>query len=102
MIQSLASAVPQVARLCEQHGVRKLAAFGSAVSGRFDLETSDFDFVVTFRDTVSHGYANRYLDFAEALERVLGRKVDLVTERSVRRPSFRRSIEAEHEIIYEN
>ena len=102
MIPSLANAVPQVARLCEQHGVRKLAAFGSAVNGRFEPETSDFDFVVSFRDTASHGYANRYLDFAEALERLLGRKVDLVTERSVRRPSFRRSIEAEHEIIYEN
>ncbi len=102
MIPSLASAVPQVARLCEEHGVRKLAAFGSAVSGRFDPEASDFDFVVSFQDTASHGYADRYLDFAEALERLLGRKVDLVTERSIRRPSFRRSIESAHEIIYEN
>ena len=72
------------------------------MSGRFDPETSDFDFLVSFRDSASPGYADRYLDFAEALERLLGRKVDLVTERSVRRPSFRRAIESAHEVIYES
>ena len=102
MIPSLANAVPKVTRLCEQHGVRRLAAFGSAVNGRFDPAKSDFDFIVSFEDTASHGYADRYLNFAEALERLLGRKVDLITERSVRRPSFRRAIEAAHEVIYEH
>ena len=101
MISMLADSRPDLARLCEQHGVKRLAAFGSAVSGHFDPATSDFDFVVAFTDTVSSDYADRYLDFAEALERLLGRKVDLVTERSIRRPSFRRAIEAAHEVIYE-
>ena len=81
--------------------MRRLAAFGSAVNGRFDPVTSDYDFVVSFRDSSSPGYADRYFDFAEALERLLGRKVDLITERSVRRPSFRRAVE-EAEVIYES
>lgn len=72
------------------------------MNGRFDPAKSDFDFVASFQDTASHGYADRYLNFAEALERLLGRKVDLITERSVRRPSFRRAIEAAHEVIYEH
>ena len=101
MISLLANSRPEIARLCDQHGVKHLAAFGSAVSGSFDPATSDFDFVVAFRDTASPDYADRYLDFADALERLLGRKVDLVTERSIRRPSFRRAIEAAHEVVYE-
>lgn len=90
-----------LAHLCEAHGVKRLVAFGSAVNGCFDPATSDFDFVVAFNDTTSADYANRYLDLAEAMERLLGRKVDLVTERSIRRPSFRRAIESEQEVIYE-
>ena len=98
----LADSKTDLARLCETHRVKRLAAFGSAVSGRFDPAQSDFDFIVAFCDTASPDYASRYLDFAEALERLLGRKVDLVTERSIRRPSFRRAIESAHEVIYES
>ncbi len=101
MIPMLANSTPELARLCEAYGVKRLAAFGSAVSGHFDPATSDFDFIVAFRDTAAPDYANRYFDFAEALERLLGRKVDLVTERSIRRPSFRRAIEAAQEVLYE-
>jgi predicted nucleotidyltransferase len=102
MISQLSQRKPEVARLCEEHGVRRLTAFGSAVTGAFSPESSDFDFVVAFRDTRSADYANRYYDFAEALERLLGRKVDLVTDRSIRRPSFRRAIESANEVIYES
>ncbi len=101
MISTLADAKSELAQLCKAHGVRRLAAFGSAVNGRFNLKTSDYDFVVTFSDTVSPDYADRYFDFAESLERLLGRKVDLVTERSIRRQSFRRAIETANEVIYE-
>ena len=102
MTSTLADSKTDLARLCEAHGVKRLAVFGSAVSGNFDPATSDFDFIVAFRDTASPDYADRYLDFAEALERMLGREVDLVTERSVRRPSFRQAIESSQEVIYEH
>ena len=91
----------EIAELCRRYGVERIALFGSAVSGRFDPTASDLDFVVRFSDRQpTGGYAERYLDFADSLERLLGRRVDLVTEQSIRNPYFRREIEATREILY--
>jgi len=65
----------EIAGLCRTYGVERLEAFGSAVTEEFDDEASDLDFVVRFADR-SSGYADRYLDFAQALEELFGRDVD--------------------------
>ena len=87
--------------LCQQYGVRRLDLFGSAATGAFDAATSDLDFVAEFADTRSPGYSDRYLGFAEALETVFGRPVDVITERSIRNPYFRQSVEASRQPIYD-
>ena len=76
---------------CQRFGVRRLEVFGSAARDDFDRAKSDFDFIVSFADRIPGTYADRYLDFADALERLLGRKVDLLTERCIRNPWFRAS-----------
>ena len=86
--------------LCQQYGVRRLDLFGSAATGAFDAATSDLDFVATFADTRSPGYADRYLGFAEALETLFGRPVDVITERSIRNPYFRQAVEASRQPTY--
>jgi predicted nucleotidyltransferase len=92
---------PDIARLCQVHGVRKLELFGSAVGESFNRDTSDFDFVVDFADR-SPGYARRYLSLADSLESLLGRKVDLITERSIKNPYLRSSINATKVVVYES
>ena len=87
--------------LCRHYGVRHLDLFGSAATGAFAEATSDLDFVVTFADTRSPGYADRYLGFAEALETLFGRRVDVITERSIRNPYFRKAVEASRQPIYD-
>lgn len=87
-----------VAQLCRRFGVRRPDLFGSAASGMF-TEESDLDFVVDFADR-SPGYAMRYLHLAEALETLLGRSVHLVTERSIRSPWFRDSVEQHKVNVY--
>jgi hypothetical protein len=87
--------------LCETYGVRRLDLFGSAATGAFDAATSDLDFVATFADTRSPGYADRYLGFAEALETLFGRSVDVITERSIRNPNFRQAVEVSRQPIYD-
>lgn len=70
-----------LAEQCRRFGVQRLEIFGSATRGDFNSAQSDFDFVVSFADKTLGTYADRYLDFATALEHLFGRKVDLLTER---------------------
>ncbi len=83
-----------LARLCRMAGVRRLAAFGSAVRPDFGPE-SDVDLLVEFRDVESPGYADRFLQFAEEAERILGRRVDLLTPHALQNPYLRRRVEIE-------
>ncbi|MFT4052709.1 MAG: nucleotidyltransferase domain-containing protein [Microbacterium sp.] len=77
-----------IRRVCERYGVERLRVFGSVLTDRFDPETSDVDFLVTFqseRENLFHDF----FDLKFELERIVGRGVDLVVERSVRNPFFK-------------
>jgi hypothetical protein len=79
-----------------------LQLFGSAATGAFSHATSDLDFIAEFADTQSADYADRYLDFAEALEKLFERRVDVLTKRSIRNPYFRAEVERTAQVIYED
>ncbi len=91
----------KLAEECRRFGVRRLEVFGSAAGSDFNPAKSDFDFIVSFTDKTPGTYADRYFDFAVAVERLLGRKVDLLTERCIRNPYFRREVEAARQIVYD-
>jgi predicted nucleotidyltransferase len=102
MIAIVEEQKPELSELCRRYQVERLDVFGSATTERFAPDQSDLDFVVRFGDRQPTGdYADRYLDFAEALERLFHRPVDLVTEESIRNPFFRREIEATRQLLYE-
>ena len=90
-----------IASLCRQHKVKRLDVFGSAARGNFVPGRSDLDFIVQFTSSGFPGYADAFLDFAESLERLLGNKVDLLTERMIRNPYFRAEVENTRENIYD-
>ena len=90
-----------LAVLCRRFKVRRLDLFGSAAKGTFNPQSSDLDFLVSLDDSSSSGYTENYFGLAQELERLLQRRVDLVTERSVRNPYFRQVIEATRQPIYE-
>jgi predicted nucleotidyltransferase len=102
MIDVVTRHLDEIAALCRQFGVRRLDLFGSAAAGAFDPATSDLDFVATFSDTAAPNYAERYLNFAEALEALFGRPVDVVIDRSIRNPHFRRAVEATRQPVYDD
>jgi len=92
---------PQLAELCLRYGVERLYLFGSAATGGFAEATSDIDFIVEMADRRPTGaYADRYLGLAEELERLFGRRVDLITEESVRNPYFRHEVESTRQLVY--
>lgn len=87
--------------LCKTYDVQQLDLFGSAVNGTFHLASSDLDFIVSFREPENRGYAKRYYYFAESLETLFRRKVDLLTEPMIGDPDFRDTIERTRQNIYE-
>ena len=92
-----------LARLCEERRVERLDVFGSAVTGDFDPETSDLDFLVTFQESAADGDAfKRQIGLQDALEALFGRKVDVVPERSITNEYFRANVEDTREPIYPN
>ena len=78
MLESRLNANQQQAlkRFCEEHGVTKLAFFGSILTEGFKDE-SDVDIMVEFALGRTPGYA--FFGLADELEAILGRKVDLTT-----------------------
>ncbi|MCW3103587.1 MAG: nucleotidyltransferase [Bacteroidetes bacterium] len=84
--------INQIKALCEQHKVKELFVFGSAVSERFN-EQSDVDLVVEFWEMDINTYADNYFDFIEKLENLLGRKVDLITAKYLKNRIFIRRLE---------
>ncbi len=92
--------IDDLARLCEERRVARLDVFGSAVTGEFDPETSDLDFLVTFRDPADDGELRKRFDLAHALEDLFGRKVDVVPESSITNPYFRANVEDTREPVY--
>ena len=101
MIAEITARQGQLASLCERYGVLKLDLFGSAARGGFNPTASDLDFVALFADRTNPSYVDRYLEFADALEALFERSVDLVTERSIRSPFLRRAVDIDRETIYE-
>lgn len=100
MIELIRANQQAIAALCRQYGIRKLDVFGSAATGAFDPATSDIDFLVDLGG-YERGVAKRYLRFADALEELLRRKVDLVTESSITNPYFRYMVDRSREPVYE-
>jgi uncharacterized protein len=89
-----------VASLCRQFGVAALDVFGSAVNGQFDPSHSDYDFIVRFHPRPDVTMARRYLAFHQALEALLGRTVDLMTDHPIDNPYLRRAITATRTALY--
>ena len=79
MQADIAGKLGPLADLCRGYGVARLEVFGSAARELdFDPRRSDFDFLVEFERRSDLPPLEQFFGFAEALEQLLGRPVDLV------------------------
>ena len=85
--------------LCQQYHVRTMYVFGSACTDAFRGD-SDVDILISFKDLSIEQYTDNYFDLHYALEDLLGRKVDLLTENSLSNPYFIESIEETKQLLY--
>jgi predicted nucleotidyltransferase len=79
--------------LCQRYGVQRLDVFGSAARGDFDPAHSDLDLIVQMQGEREPGYARRFCGFAEELEALYQRPVDLLTERMIKNPYFKAEVQ---------
>lgn len=99
---NIAAKLPAVADLCLKHRVRRLALFGSGVSGRFDAEAgSDLDFVAEFEPMSPRDHADVYFGLMEDLHRLLGVPVDLVEAAAIRNPYFQEAVRSTQVVLFE-
>ena len=89
-----------IADLCRRLGVARLELFGSAATLAFEAGRSDYDFLVELDPKAPGSRAARLIDLAEALERLLGAKVDLVNPRYIRNPYFAAKVQRTRIPVY--
>jgi len=85
--------------LCKSHKVKRLYAFGSVLTDKFN-DQSDIDLIVDFSDIQLLDYADNYFDFKFSLEDILKRPVDLLEEKAIKNPYFKKAIEKNKQLIY--
>ena len=78
--QHVQDKLPEVIAILKKHGVNKAYLFGSVCTDRFSHD-SDVDFLIAFDKNLKPNQRGAFhLNLYDALEQVLNRKVDLVTE----------------------
>ena len=99
MIESIEVRREALSKLCSEYHVGSLEVFGSAATGKL-RDDSDLDFLVDFRAVDSMSLADQYFGLLGALEELFGRKVDLLTRRSLRNPYFVDSVEKTRQLLF--
>lgn len=82
------------------HDVKTLYAFGSSVNNQFDEASSDIDLLIEIdtQDPIKRG--ENLMSLWEKLEFFFQRKVDLLTNSSIRNPILRQNIDSSKVLIY--
>lgn len=91
----------EILSLCESHDVKSLYAFGSATTDKFNEDLSDIDLLVKLdtKDPIKRG--ENLMDLWDKFEKIFQRKVDLLTNASIKNPILRKSIDSYKILIYD-
>ncbi len=91
--------INRIKKLCKQYRVRTFSAFGSVTREDFRSD-SDIDFVVDFDENDPFIYTDLYFQLKEKLEKLLKRQIDLIEERGIKNPYFRKELDKTKILIY--
>jgi predicted nucleotidyltransferase len=92
--------LPSINTLLEKHKIEGAWLFGSVLTSNFNQD-SDIDLLITLQEGLDPVDAGGHLwDLTFELEDLLHRKVDLVSERSIKNPYFQKEIGATKYFIY--
>lgn len=87
--------------LCKSHSVESLYAFGSSIRPDFNEKTSDIDLLIEldYDDPIERG--ENLINLWDNLENFFQRKVDLLTDSSIKNPVLRATIDRTKVLIYD-
>jgi len=87
--------------LQKNSAVRRFYLFGSILTPHFDTTTSDIDVLVETENIPAEEKGEQLITLWEELEKLFARKVDLLTENSLRNPYLTQEITQTRKLIYD-
>jgi hypothetical protein len=99
MLALIEHKITELRKLCKEFDVARMYVFGSASTGNSTFD-SDIDLLISFKDISFEKYTDNYFELHEQLELLLEKRVDLITERSLKNPYFIASLEDSKKLIY--
>jgi uncharacterized protein len=92
----------ELKEICKKLNIKRLYAYGSAVTSDKFRENSDIDFLISFEDSLSpEEYSENYFHLQYQLRKLFNREIDVITERSLSNPYFIESVNKNKVLIYE-
>lgn len=91
----------KVLRLFVINKVSKAYLFGSITTPQFEPEKSDVDIIIELSEMPPLEKGETLIRLWEALEEAFGRKVDLITDKPIKNPYFKKAIEETKVLIYD-
>jgi len=91
--------IERIKQLCNKYRVKKCSVFGSVLTEDFS-SNSDIDFVVDFDENDPIKYTDLYFRLKNSLEQIFKRQIDLIEERGIKNPFFKKEIDKSKVVIY--
>jgi len=88
---------PEIKRLCQFLAVRNLYLVGSAARNDF-TENSDIDILLELEGDENR--FDRYFTLKEKLEKLFGRKIDLIEAEAVNNPYVKKNLQKDRVLVY--
>jgi predicted nucleotidyltransferase len=89
----------ELKNLCDLYNVKSMHVFGSVCTDNFN-DNSDIDILISFDNLSIEDYTDNYFELHYKLQELFGRKIDLLTDKSLSNPYFIKSLEQTKQLIY--
>lgn len=89
----------ELKRLCNIYNIKSMYVFGSVCTNNFN-DTSDIDILISFDNLSIEKYTDNYFELHYKLQDLFGRKIDLLTDKSLSNPYFIKALEQTKQLIY--
>lgn len=104
MVETVSNHIEAIKKVCQKMQLKSLYLFGSGSTQKNHTKESDLDFIFKFKKDENglpiSGYD--YFDLMFDLEKITGKKIDLVAEEKIKNKYFLNRINQEKIKIYES